>query len=263
MSDTDLKQAEDLVLRAHEIRKVEGGVPFVILPSHSDLHGLEKYLPGPVSLRRTLKTETVESFMDYYKKWHNPESELFASRGDVRVLGMLDEHKIASTYFSRCAHKVVYTCPLSREWDAWTRHDRRKMTQVEFAEFLEDRVLDVVEPPGADLMTLASQLRIIRKAAFGSSTVLATGEMSFAYSQENDTGTVEIPAMITLALPVFMNGTNYKIQARFKYRLNDGVLSLWYELVDPEKYVDDAFSDVLKVIIGDSGSKITMVAELP
>ncbi len=264
----NIQEIEKLIRLAQDVRGLEGGLPFIVLPDNCDTHSLEKFMGAPQRIKRHMHLETAGSFIRYFGKWKGDESEIYACRDSVDVRAILDEHvktEEANKFVQPawCDHTARYTCPFSREWLAWKEGDRRKVSQVEFAEFLEDRLQDVVDPPGGELMSLANQLQIIRKATFGSSQRLASGETSFSYSEENQTGTVEIPAMITLGIPVFKDGTNYKINARFKYRLTEGRLMLWYELIEPEKYVDDAFTEVLQLVNDSTGIEPTLVTQLP
>ena len=119
---------------------------------------------------------------------------------------------------------------------------------VEFAEWLEDRTADVQEPSGTDLLSLCLDLQVHRKVVYGSARRLESGEHSFSYTEENQSGTVQIPATITLGIPVFQGGTSYAITARLRYRLTEGNLILWFELVEPQKYVEDGFNEAVEAI---------------
>ena len=41
-------------------------------------------------------------------------------------------------------------------------------------------------------------------------------------------------------MPIYFNGAAYRIDARLKYRIREGKLTLWYELIRPEKIIEDA-----------------------
>ncbi|WP_080653250.1 DUF2303 family protein [Serratia plymuthica] len=37
----------------------------------------------------------------------------------------------------------------------------------------------------------------------------------------------------------------YQIDARIRYRLREGKLALWYELIDPKKIIEHAYNEIL------------------
>lgn len=252
----DLEYLEKLNARARQpVTLGENGQPFAYVPMDTEVKSMEQYLDSPTRIRRALIVTTLESFNRYYNEFKNAEtSRIYVDGETVAVVGILDDHKSDGDEdptlwaASWCDHRVIYKCPYSRQWEAWMAMDRRKVGQVEFAEWLEDRTEDVQEPSGSDLLALCLDLQIHRKVVYGSATRLASGEHSFSYSEDNQTGTVEIPASITLGIPVFQGGTTYAITARFRYRLTEGKLVLWFELVEPQKYVEDAFNEVVEAV---------------
>lgn len=260
MTDVDIEYLEKLVARAAEPKTLEeGGEPFGYVPENMQMVSLETYLPAPTRVHRALIVTTLESFNRYFSEFKKTGcSRIYVDGETVCVVGIFDDHTTFQDgqpdLASWCDHRVIYKCPYSRQWEAWMQMDRRKVGQVEFAEWLEDRLQDVQEPSGADLLSLALDLQVHRKVVYGSATRLASGEHSFSYSEDNQTGTVEIPASIQLGIPVFQDGTNYAITARFRYRLNEGKLVLWYELVEPQKYVEDAFNEVIAAVTEETGT---------
>ena len=268
---TDIEQLEKLAARARNaVRLDETGEPFVYLPGADDMawhaESVEKFLPAPVRVRRHLQATELSGFVEYFNRWRGASSAVYADQDAVTVKAVIDEHDVRETGEvvgegdlpvkedapSWCTHTVTYKCPFSRQWKAWIENDRRRLPQIEFAEWLEDRVSDIQEPEGTELLQLCTQLQIHRKVVYSSAQRLETGEFSFAYSDEDTgAGTVEVPAMLELGIPVFQGGTTYKVEARFRYRLADGKLHLWYELVEPDKYVEDAFTEVCDRIVED------------
>lgn len=264
MSEYDLQDLENLVERASVIKGVDGGKPYIMLPDDHNVYDMEEYLTAPIRINRTINVQTAEAFIEYFQHWKQDESELFACLSRVDILGVIDSPVTGDVVQpSWCDHKVKYSCPFSRQWLAWRVIDRKPLDQTTFAEFLEDHVADVTQPEGGALLDLATSLQIHRKSTFGSSMRLATGEHAIQYSEENVTGTVEIPAMLELAMPVFERGTPYKIHARFKYRVREGDLKLWVEIIEPDKYVEDAFNEVVQQITDGTDRAPLRVTALP
>lgn len=259
----DIDKLETLAVRANDVAHAgNGGEPFVHVPEGTKLASLEEFMIAPLRVKRKLQVRSLAAFKRYFNEFMEEEcSRIYANESTVTITGILDDHHPGESGAQWCGHSVTYACPWSRQWEAWKANDRKKLGQVEFAEWLEDRVADVQEPMGGDLLDLCLQLRINRKSTYGSATTLASGETSFSYSTENEAGTVEIPAMITLGIPVFHAGTLYEVKARFRYRLHEGALALWYELVEPAKYVEDAFTEVLEII--EAGCNVEPLEAIP
>ena len=61
-------------------------------------------------------------------------------------------------------------------------------------------------------------------------------------------GEIVVPEMIKIGIPVHdgLGAPKYAFDARFRYRLNGGALTIWYELVRPKKVVDAAACLLLK-----------------
>ena len=88
---------------------------------------------------------------------------------------------------------------------------------------------------------------------------LQSGEFEFQFSEQNQSkGTVTVPEKIAIGIAPFQNGTRYRIEARLRYRLREGQLSIWYELIEPQKVLDDAFNEV-KCNIRDSIDTVLMI----
>lgn len=248
------------------------GADYALRPPGWEVLNLEQYQPAPHRIKRRMNHATAESFVEYLNKWKIPETELGAYREELRITAVIDchrprgvEHADGEAAFfggpSWCDHVVSYTCPLTKQWQAWTMNNRNKLTQVQFAEWIEDHHEDFNEPAAAEFLDIATNLQIHRKAEFSSSVTLNTGEHAFAYTETNSSGTVAIPATFKIAIPVFEDGTVYKVSARLRYRLDAGKLMLWFELIDPDRYVDDAFNEALAAIEADTDLKAYRLAQ--
>ncbi len=196
---------------------------------------------------------SLDSFNDYVKRWRGAGTVLFASDSKRSIEAVIDYHP-SEISPSWCTHRVQYFAELSREATAWKGADGRSMSQMDFAEFLEEHVADVVNPPGALLLEQALKLQILRKVAFGSAARLQSGEFQLNWSQENDKGTVELPERIEIGIPLFHKGKGYKITARLRYRLNEGTVTFSYRLNEFETSIEHAFDEVVKeAIAGTAG----------
>lgn len=147
-----------------------------------------------------------------------------------------------------------YNCPLSREWKRWNLHSqhaaesnaKKGMRQEEFMQFLEDNLPDISRPEAAVLLAAVRSFEAKKDVKFKSSQRAENGDIVFAYSEETSQaeGKVSLPEAFELTIPVFEGGNNYVIEARLRFRIKDGGLALWYELVRPHKVLEHAFNTV-------------------
>lgn len=238
---TTISEIERIV-RAGTVHHVDD-TPLALVPPGYKVESLERLQESPRRIRAKVNLHTLDAFIAYAAKWNQGESSaLFADEANRAVHAVFDYHEAADRP-DWCDHKASYTAQLSRELKAWLQWNGNALPQVDFAEFLEERIKDVTEPTGAHLLELATKLQVIRKAVFGSAVRLATGEFQFQWSDENQKGTVEIPERITLGIPLFHGGEAYKITARLRYRVADGKVSFIYKLDQIEDAIEHAFAE--------------------
>ena len=248
MDNADAVHAvEQLVERAHKPEPVDkdGHVPFVAIPNECELADLERFLELPRRIKRNLVVSDIDSFNRYWDKWGFEEAEIFADIETRKVRAVFDEHVVHDNAVTAMwgDHTVTYECPLSHEWEQWTENDRERMSQHEFAEFLEDRMPDVAVPNGQDLQDIITNFKLQRDVHYESAIKLQGGGVQLKYHEQNEPmTTMEVPEIIELAIPPFHNGTVYTVRARLRYRMSNGNLSLWYELIEPWRVLEHAFA---------------------
>jgi uncharacterized protein YfdQ (DUF2303 family) len=218
-------------------------VPFVLVPDGYSLKDLESLRPGPRRIRETIDLHNLTSFTDYVNKWKDDDSVIFANTGERSLRAVLDYHNPVGASWG--SHRANYVAKMSREAVAWMASNSSPQNQQQFAEFIEDRIGDVVKPEGADLLERVLKLQIITKATFRSALRLQTGQVQLAYSEEDENGTVELPEKIEI-IPLFHNGQGYKLDARLRYRLTEGKVHFTYKLLEIDRAIEQAFDEVVE-----------------
>ncbi len=157
-------------------------------------------------------------------------------------------------------HTATHSCRPTNEWIRWVNQSGKAMNQVQFAEFIEDNLLDIHAPPGADLLELARNLEAKKTIKFSSSFRSTDGQRKLVYDEDVQSGTskgdMKVPETFILGLMVFKGGASYKVEARLRYRFPEGKLSFSYDLVRPHKIIEAAFNDVFTKIAKECGTKI-------
>lgn len=141
------------------------------------------------------------------------------------------------------------------EWERWVRLNDRLMSQHEFAEHIEESLIEIVEPTSADMLELAQSLEATTEATFRQGTRLQSGARQFTYSEETQgragqNGELEIPTSFWLALTPWQgrSAEPYRVEARLRYRITPDGLRIGYRLMDLEGILRSAFEDVLRPI---------------
>lgn len=258
MSDTKTGDAEAIIEFAKEHAEVKRLTDQDYHEVFAVPHGfrietvdLEPFGARPARKRGKVTLHTGDAFAGYVN--HHKISDATALYADVearRIVAVLDDHISGDTSAGWGEHRAVLALRHTPEWKAWADRNGRLMSQVQFAEHVEDNILDIVEPAGADLLELAQTFQATTKVAFKSSQRLSSGEQQLTYVEEVDAkagakGDIVIPAEFVLALAPFEGCDTYRVTARLRYRINGGELAIGYVLNRPEDVVRDAFDQIL------------------
>lgn len=230
---------------------------------------VDEYRDGPERRKGTVELTELKSFVAFVKRFLDEDSALFADRDATApaLLAVLNYHCMTADGRPRFGdHRARYAFPLSDEWKAWTAGSGKKMSQADFAAFLEDRIIDVADPlmalestkaqmealqcafaSPARLIDLSRGLTIRVSSNVVSQQNLANGVcmMRFETSHQDERGApLEVPGAFVIKIPVFRgNDAAYQLAARLRYRVNEQKLVFWYELFRTTETFDHAFNE--------------------
>lgn len=226
-------------------------IPVFVIPKDMEVKDLSalvnEQLPRPYSLKQNIELITSESFVEYFNRYATESSTIFVNDKDSSFTAVMDYHDNPDQP-SWKRHVATYKCPKTKEWSAWEKFNNERMSQEDFALFIEDNLREITDPNPADMLQIASTLKAKNNVDFKSGIRLDNGEVQFTYTeniqgQAGVTGQLQIPEKIQLTMAPFMKGCAYNIEARFRYRIAPNGLSMWYTLIRPHVFVDDAFAD--------------------
>lgn len=269
-NSTELNSGVDAALQAGMAlaeTKTVNGVPVAMVPKGAELQVLDKLLDAPRFINEEVPARSVESFLGYYNRFANPDSTIMAEIDKAKFTGVLDYHGAGSGP-AKGKHRVTYCCPETEEWEKWKGADGDRMTQEEFATFLEDNHLQIYRPSaaefqpeeldvkldalpsGTDMLEIARTLQVHEKSNITSATNLQSGAIRIDYQEDiNGTagakGQFEIPKYFVITPQLFKDGKAYLLLCRLKYRKAGPSVQLWYELVRPAKVHEAAVKDVV------------------
>lgn len=172
---------------------------------------------------------------------------VFADRDKLNFHAFLDYHHVTGGRWLN--HSASVTYKESHQFGIWKKHDGVKMGQEAFAEFLDENVLDITDPTGADVVAFASCLEAHRTEIFKSSTNLGNGEVKFNWSNESsgDSAT-KFPTDMKIGIPIWTNGEKILIPVKLFYRVSEGKLLFWYKLRNLENIIDQLWNEDVKFI---------------
>lgn len=235
--------------------RIVGDTPVMLVPVGTTVLDLEKHLPAPTRKRGNVTLRTVDSFVRYVLMEKADATRIYASVADARFTAVFNDHHSTPGWRD---YRAGYSCPASVEWETWKASDGKRMNQEEFAQFIEDNVPDVVQPPAAEMLEISRTLEAKKKVNFASGLRLSNGQNELTY-EESISGTAGkgkfvVPEEFVIGIPVFEGGQRYAVTARLRYRIAEGGrLSMWYELVRPHKILEDAVTKVLEEITVKTG----------
>lgn len=212
--------------------------------------------PRHPSGRRTVTD--AASFVAYVGRHGLTGTEVYAHTNSSSVVAVIDSHEGSGGEPGWEKHKLTLSLEHTKAWLAWAARDlganpKAWMDQQEFAEFIEDRALDVIEPDHARLIELATRFEATTKVEFGSAIRLDNGEVQFEYSEtvgprKGNKGAIDLPKELRLGLRPYIGGPIYFVFAQLRYRIRQEGLVLGYALQRPENILEAAFADIVTEI---------------
>lgn len=252
--------------------KTVGGVPFALVPPGYNVHSLEKWMSERGRPAGFTAARDSASFVQLVKEFKSDTTKVYGRyeppgfkavfNAITKLPADADGGTPATIYSGFADHGVEYKCPVSKEWVIWSGSDGKKMTQVDFATFIEDNLPDIASPPGSGMPEPATMLEVSRSIQahrsvnFGSAIRLSNGEHQLKYEETiNGTaqnGLLQIPERFIVGIKALEGGSPYQLTARLRYKIgeggNGGKLTMWYDLERPHKIMEAAVKDVWQLI---------------
>lgn len=254
-----IQQIADLARQAGQAINI-GGVPYTVIPSNCKIEDLSRFRYNDFAANPHRKKVAVgvldaASFIEYYQQFSDENSRVFADETQGIVKAVLDYHGAGSEGAPRwCQHTLTLKLRPSPEWTTWVGHNGHacKMSQMDFAEFIEDNTPDIVEPNAATMLEMARTLQAKTDVDFSSAIRTSNGQIQCTYNEQvkgtYGTGKVDIPEQFKIAIPVYVGGDRTPIIARLRYRLASGKLSIWYDLLRHKEVERTAFTKQIAAI---------------
>lgn len=200
----------------------------------------------------------VDSFIDYLARNTREEpkdvgEDYLYNSGGLELWASIDDRNIKAILDGMDGlrkHTATLALRKSREWDEWTGIDGKLLPQVDFAEFIDSHLSTIAQPDGALLLDICQTLEAHKTAQFKQQNILANGQRQFRWEEQVEAtagakGDLTIPGELQLVLRPFQGAAGVPVTARFRYRINEGVLKIGVKLVEPDVVLEQAFDLVV------------------
>lgn len=260
---TDTQAVIDLARTSVDPRTLDRGAYHVVNTPQGlvqiDLTA-DRWLDQPKRKTGNVVVRDAASFLAYWGKHSTGASEVYADRDQLAVTAVIDAHGSDTTATDWGQHRLVLQLRHSPSFKAWLELSGKLVTQTQFAEFIEDRRADIIDPTAADVLELAQTFEATTKVSFRSSNRLKSGERQLSYVESVDAsagqrGELTIPDALSLAVPIFEGAAVADaVTARLRYRIEDGRLRLGVVLDRIAEVVDGAFAGVVTEVAAGIGA---------
>lgn len=248
---------EDLAARAAAAEVYnhdETGVLSLTVPPGAEhrVVSLEDFRSAPSRARGTAHFFTAAGFAAYVNRHKGGPGERVTLWADPRLadlVALLNDHG-PNRDPGWGDHRAALDVRPSPEWELWTKHDGRLMPQDDFAELVEVGAPAIVEPDAATMLELAHTFHATNRVNFRSDRRVESGQVQLTYEETieakaGQTGSLEVPTTFALGVAPFDGGAKYRVDARLRYRINEGNLRIGYALLRPDDARREAFAELV------------------
>lgn len=215
-------------------------VPYIVNPITGTPESLEHLLLKPVRKSDCRKFQSTLGFIDYVNRFKEKESSIYLSGHSV--IAELD-HRNAEGDLAAGHHKAVIEYSPTTAFKRWTENNLQELSQVKFADLLEERGCDITKPESASMIEIAQALHITKNSAVSSVTRQGVNHhITFSDEQKVRGGNdADIPSVFELHLVPFMgSAVTLQLKARLRVSMKSDKPAFIYELQDLQERILEA-----------------------
>lgn len=243
---------------SHEIKIIDlGGQKVLSLPSGRSIQSIENYLNAPYRMKGDRKVNDAESFLSLLRAFFEEK----ASTEPAPVVKFSLEKLNVRAVINHAAavrpawedHTITWQLRKHRDLLAWEAMTRDWIEQVQFLEFLEDRLTDITDKNGGPAQSViagvAANLEVTIDSKFQAKREVHSGSYVL-HSDSNKTPTQQVPKRFDIGVRIF-DGLDiaYVVPVRLYYTTDDGSLQFKLTFTNLDQVMEGAWNDVTKVIL--------------
>jgi uncharacterized protein YfdQ (DUF2303 family) len=200
------------------------------LEAAHDPHALPPHI-----IKTAVVVDQRASLSAYVNRFSDDRSILIADYDAGSIKAVLDWHfdNAVVDGGSLDPQPREHSCTLklrpSEEFKRWAEMENSFHGQAEFAAFLEENAVDVIDPEPAVLIEISRDLEGTQGVTFKSSTRLENGDRSFVYETETRAkGDIKVPREFVLSIPLYEGEEPVPLRCAFRWRINGGQLQMGF-----------------------------------
>lgn len=254
---TAQNEAQTIFEKGRETKIVEtevNGIKHILVPSDCTLQSMERLMPAPVRIQASPEFFDAGGFAVYVNEFKEKGSRVFVDQEEKRYVTVFDCHHKGQPAWGD--HSAALVLKESHEWIKFKQLDNKKMSNTDFAEFLEDHLAYIAneEITGGELLTMAQNLKVDLKGDLQVENSLHAGMRKLIIRDDHVmTGKVgdkemSFPEKLRLALRIFRGGETYPIEVFVRYRAGKEGVVFWIKIPDIAGIQEAAFDKVTESV---------------
>lgn len=218
-----------------------------------DVRDLEKHLDEPNRARGHAAVHTPDDFVALVNRLSNVEATtVWAHVNTGSVTAVINDHAGWDRPGWR-DHTARLVLQPDEDWKLWTQRDNSLCGQAEFSQFVEDIYDTVVDPDAATMLEVSRSMRAATRVQFSQSNRLDNGDIGINYEETTESkagqkGQLEVPERVTVRLSPWRGVEPREMEARLRWRIQDGALRIGYRIVRPDVFRDEVFDGLVDKI---------------
>ncbi|GAA1401817.1 hypothetical protein GCM10009613_60780 [Pseudonocardia kongjuensis] len=213
---------------------------------------LEQYLDEPARPRGEYQVFDAPSFVTLVQRLREPQTTLWAHQPATGATSpsitavFNDADGPDGVGIGWRDHRAKLVVKVDPDWAAWAAIDGKALGQVAFAEFVNDHLHNIVDPPAAGLVGAITTFNVKRNVTFSQAVNLESGAQEFTWLERDEAaGKVKLPTELTVRTRPYFGSDPVDLQVALRHRVTkEGGLSLIAVRIRPDIAEEQAWSVV-------------------
>lgn len=239
----------------------EEGLAYPVIAVGKDIASLEAHLSQPVRKRLNKTVIDIPAFCAYVNDHKEPGTTIWASLSGGKFTAVIDGNHPGESGSPKWGdHVLQLDLQPDPDWVAWKELSGSRVTQDEFAQFLQDQAHTIEEPDAAKIRDIvlkfqATQVRSFKRPVFNEQN----GSVQIAYDDETQqVGEFKLPEKLYIAVSPFRSSAPVTTEAALRFRFRDGAVAFGVHIVRPDKTEEEAFRQVSNTITEKTGLSVLL-----
>lgn len=262
----------------------------LVAPKGAELHSVKKLLDAyrtrPERRAGTTTLADPESFVAFVNRSKNPDTVIYVDDASKSpsCLAVIDHDARGPDGASTARwgqHRALWPMEISDEWKAWTNANNAGLAQRDFAELMEDRALDLIEPADvardptvvlaqrlglklstpAGVIAASRGLKLRAEVNVGEAIALESGETELHFTEVHrgvDGAALVVPTAFLIGVPVLRGAPRDVLLVRLRYRRVQGQPRVVWcvNLHRPDEVLRIAIDEVVRDISARTGVEV-------